>query len=431
MGENPRSTDWLTVQAAVARIVACIRPLPTEHVPLTHAVERTLTSNIYSPVDHPPWDNSAMDGFATRTRDVRGASPSHPIVLHVVDTVAAGAFPSRPIGEGEATEIMTGAPIPEGADCVVRVEHTRRDRAGYVTIVNDMDAGRNVRGRGEDVRKGALVLEAGCVLRPAEIGVLATMGRAYVGVGRKPRVAILSTGDELADLDAFDQVIAGHKIVNSNSYALAAAAHASGCVPESLGIARDDPASLREHILPALDADALVTTAGASVGAHDLVKDALEAIGMTLDFWRVQMRPGSPFAFGVIPRAGRSPLPVFSLPGNPVSALVTFEVLVRPALRRMLGRRAVYSRTVTVRAAEPIPSKPGLTHYLRVKLTADGENGWLARLTGPQGSGVLTSMAEADALLVVPLDVEGLDAGETAVAIRLGTADDAQLETGY
>lgn len=424
-----READWVSVHEACARILARVQPLPPERVALIDALGRTVAAEIRSPIDQPPWDNSAMDGFAARAQDVRGAARDQPVALRVVERIPAGGFPSRAVGPGEATEIMTGAPIPEGADCVIRIEHTASTADG-VAVVNDLDAGRNIRRRGEDVRAGAVVIEQGRALRASEIGLLATVGCARVDVHRAPRVAILSTGDELADLDAFDEVIAGRKIANSNSYALAAAARATGCGVEVLGIARDEAGSLREHLTRGLEADALVTTAGASVGAHDLVKDALEALGMQVEFWRVQMRPGSPFSFGVIPRPGR-PLPVFGLPGNPVSALVTFEVLVRPALRRMLGRRDLHTRTVEVRAAERIESKPGLVHFLRVRLEPDGSGGWLARLTGPQGSGLITSMTRADALLVVPLDAEGVAAGAHATAVRLAPTDDAQDALGY
>lgn len=418
MNTRGREADWLTVEEAAACILECVLPLDAERVTLPEAIGRVLVPAIVSPIDHPPWDNSAMDGFAARTADVRGATRDEPVTLHVIESVPAGGFPSRPIAEGQAVEIMTGAPIPDGADCVVRVEHTRRD-GDRVVVFDDMDAGRNVRPKGEDVRAGAVVLEAGRVLRPAEVALLATVGRATVEVHRRPRVAILSTGDELADLDDFDEVLAGRKIANSNSYGLAAALRTVGAEPRVLGIARDDRASLHDHLERALAADALITTAGASVGEHDVVKDALEDIGMTLVFWRVKMRPGSPFSFGLVPRPGGEPLRVFALPGNPVSALVTFDVLVRPAIRRMAGHRSPYTRTLRVRAAEDIASKPGLVHYLRVKVSPDGAGGWLARLTGPQGSGLITSMAEADALLIVPLDCAGVAAGDSADAVWL------------
>ncbi|HEX7048975.1 MAG TPA: gephyrin-like molybdotransferase Glp [Longimicrobiales bacterium] len=466
MPDRPRrEPDWLGVGDALERILAAVRPVAAETVPLGEALGRTLAAPVATPVDHPPWDNSAMDGFAVRAADVRDASRAAPVTLAVVDDIAAGRFPARPIGPGEAARIMTGAPVPEGADSVVRIEHTdawapanadareRTARAGraepaadapsagatperadaggggrgaggapsHVRIFHDDDALHNVRRRGEDLRAGTVVLEPGRVLRAAEIGVLAAVGRASVRVYRRPRIAILSNGDELVDLEDFDEVRAGRRIVNSNGYALAAAVRSAGCEPVPLGIARDDDDDLRRHLERATGADALVTTAGASVGAHDRVKDVLEAMGFTLDFWRVRMRPGSPFSFGWLDR-----LPVFGLPGNPVSALVTFEVLVRPALRRMLGRRAVHNPTITVSAAEPIPGADRSTHFPRARIEPDGAGGVRARLTGPQGSGILTSMAEADALLVVPAGVATVPAGQSVTAIPLPALDPAQ-----
>src|SRR5688572_15761316 len=270
-------------------------------IPLSKAMQRTLASSVTSPIDQPPWNNSAMDGFATRLEDVAAASEDSPVRLRIIESVAAGDFPQYPVGPGDATRIMTGAPIPEGADTVIRVEHTRPVDANHVLIVDAMDAGRNLRFRGEDLRTGDKVLQRGRYLRAGEIGVLATVGASEVEVFRRPRVAILSTGDELAELDEFDQVLAGRKIVNSNSYSLAAAVQAAGGIPLRLGIARDRQDSLRTHILDALGSDVLVTTAGASVGDHDLVKDVLEDLGCKLDFWRVKMRPGSPISFGLLP----------------------------------------------------------------------------------------------------------------------------------
>jgi len=425
-----RDADWIPVAAAVRSILDAVAPLGTEAVPLADALGRVLAEPIDSPIDQPPWDNSAMDGFAARAADVMGASADRPVVLSIVDSIPAGGFPRRELAAGQAARIMTGAPVPTGADCVIRAEHTRAAGGDRIAITDDSDASRNVRHRGEDIRRGSRVLEPGRRLRPAELGLLATVGRAQAVVHRRPRVALLSTGDELVDLDAYAEAEAGRRIVNSNGYALAAAVVATGGTPLSLGIARDDASSLRERVEPGLEADALVTTAGASVGEHDLVKDVLEAIGMRLHFWRVRMRPGSPASFGTIARDGRAALPVFGLPGNPVSALVTFEVLVRPALRRLAGRTAVHTRTVRVRTAEPMPARGALTHFLRVKLeTRNGE--LLARLTGPQGSGLLTSMTEADALLVVPADSQGLAAGVSGAAIRLDAGDDAQPQIGY
>jgi molybdopterin molybdotransferase len=428
--------DWLGIREALDRILAAVAPLPSERVPILEAAGRVLAESVVSPIDQPPWDNSAMDGFAVRSADVRGASRESPARLRVVDEIPAGAFPRRPLGPGEAARIMTGAPIPEGADSVIRLEHTdawtgSREERGRgspgetVEVFDDSDVDRNVRRRGEDLRRGETVLEPGRVLRPGEIGLLATVGRAEVAVHRRPRVAILANGDELVDLDRFDEVRAGRRIVNSNSYGLAAAVRAAGAEPLLLGIAADDAASLRAHLERAREADLLITTAGASVGDHDLVKEVLESLGFALDFWRVRMRPGSPFSFG---RLGD--LPVFGLAGNPVSALVTFEVLVRPAIRKMLGRREIHAPTVRAVAAERIPGAGRLTHFPRARLEPDGRGGWLARLTGPQGSGILTSVAAADALLVVPEGIAAIEPGEPVVALPLPPPDPAAVDFG-
>jgi len=418
-----RPADWLTAHDALERILATLRPLPPERVALPDALGRVLAETVVSPIDQPSWTNSGMDGYACRARDVAGASGASPRVLRVIEEVPAGAFPTRAIAAGEAVRLMTGAPVPDGADSVVRLEHTEPRGTGLIAVLRDHDAGRNLRARGEDLRAGEAVLEPGHVLRPAEIGVLASVGRAEVAVNRRARVAILSNGDELVDLDAFDEVLAGRRIVTSNSYSLAAAVGAAGGEPVVLGIARDTRESLREHLARAAGADALVTTAGASVGDHDLMKEVLEELGYRIDFWRVKVQPGSPFSFGQL--GGAAPVPVFGLPGNPVSALVTFELFVHPALRKLHGRRAVYPATIRVRAAERIESRGGLMRFLRATLSPDGAGGWLARLTGPQGSGILTSVARADALLVVPLETEVVEPGTELLALPLRDADAA------
>ena len=443
--------DWLSIPEALERILASVRPTEAEPVPLVDAFGRVLAEPAVSPIDHPPWDNSGMDGFAVRAEDIAGATREAPARLTVVDDIPAGGFPSRPIGPGEAAKIMTGAPVPEGADSVVRVEHTDawvpadggeagdaapapRDVASEATgavgttirIFSGSDARRNIRRRGEDLRANAVVLDSGRVLGPGEIGILAATGHATVLVHRRPRIAILANGDELVDLDRFEEVVAGRKIVNSNTYALAAAVTAAGGEPIPLGIAPDDPEEIRARLVLGRDADAVLTTAGASVGQHDLVKDALLELGFELDFWRVRMRPGSPFSFG---RLGG--VPVFGIAGNPVSVLVTFEVLVRPAIRRMLGRRDVHARTIRVRAAERIPGAGRLTHFPRVRLEPDGDGGYTARLTGSQGSGILSSVAAADALLVVPAGVEAIEPGQAADAIPLFRNDPAAQDFGF
>ncbi len=435
MSDGQRTADWLEIREAMQRVLHAVTPLESEVVPLSEAVGRTLATDVIAPIEHPPWDNSAMDGYAVRADDVRAARANTPVRLRVLERVPAGGFARHAIVPGTATRIMTGAPIPEGADSVIRIEHTREE-ADSVLVLDAQDAGRNVRAKGEDLRRGTRVLLRGRLLRAAEIGLLATVGAAHVEVVRRPRVAILSTGDELVDLAEFPDVIAGRKIANSNAYALAAAAAQTGATPLLLGIARDEEASLRQHLERGLAADILVTTAGASVGDHDLVKDILEALGITIDFWRVRMRPGSPLSFGWKQLAGPTPvgqrrLLVFGLPGNPVSALVTFELFVRPAIRRLLGRQDTFPPTLRVQVAESIGSKSGLTHFLPVRLQRDAAGVVHARLTGAQGSGLITSMAEADALLVVPEDRSGLEAGELAWAVRLGPGDEGQASIGF
>ena len=426
-----RAADWVTVTDAIASMLAAVEPTALEAVPLEEADGRILGESTNSPIDMPPWDNSGMDGYAAHAADVRGASAAAPVRLSLAESVPAGGFPTAPLARGTVVRVMTGAPVPDGADSVIRVEHARAIADDLIEITDDFDCGRNIRPLGEDLRAGETVLGSGVLLRAGEVGVLASMGVARPHVHRRPEVAVLSTGDELVELVDFDQVRAGRRIVNSNTYALVAGLRELGCVPRSLGIARDDRASLRAHLARALDADALITSAGASVGEHDLVKDVLEELGMEVRFWRVQMRPGSPFSFGTIARPGRAALPVFGLPGNPVSAVVTFEVLVRPVLRRLAGRSAVYPRTLRVRAAETIPSKRGLMHFLRVRLEQDAAREWRARLTGAQGSGMLTSLVRADALLVVPATQACVEAGAIAVALPLHGIDAAQAAAGF
>lgn len=421
-----RPADWVSLTDALELILAAVRPAETESVPLDDALGRTLSRAVVSPIDHPPWDNSAMDGYAARSADVLGCSRERPARLRLIERVPAGGFPEQRVAAGTAIRIMTGAPIPQGADSVIRVEHTESSSSDAVSVFSDADARRNIRPMGEDVRKGDVAVAAGAVLRPAELGFLATVGAALVDVARKPRVAILSTGDELVDIEGFDEVLAGRRIVNSNSHALAAAVRMCGGEPVVLGIARDERPSLRAKLEQGLGANMLVTSAGASVGEHDLVKDVLEALGMRTAFWRVRVRPGSPFSFG---RLGD--VAVFGLPGNPVSALVTFELFVKPAIRRALGRAALYSPTVRVRLAEAVTTKGALTHFLRVQLERGGDGTWLARLTGPQGSGMISSIARADGLLVVPEAVHEIPAGAAADVIRLDAPDNTQNELGF
>jgi molybdopterin molybdotransferase len=427
---------------AARAILAAVRPLPADSVPLADALDLVLANDIASPIDLPPWDNSAMDGYAARSADLIGAGghegrsagaadgpPARrpagpPVELTVTETIPAGGFPSKRLAPGESARIFTGAPLPEGADGVIRQEDTTALDGGRVRINDVRDAGKNVRYRGEDIRTGITVLAAGTPLGPAQLGVLASIGIAQAPVHRRPVVAFMGSGDEIVDLDRADEVLAGRKIASSNTYTLLGMIRRIGATPLNLGIARDDPADIR-HRLAALaeprsagpparrPADFLVTTAGISVGEHDYMRRVFEELGGTLDFWRISMRPGAPVGFGTL-----NGVPWIGLPGNPVSTMVTFELFVRPAIRKLMGYPTFFRRTVPVRVAERLHYPPKLTHFLRAVVTErDGE--LEARLTGPQGSGILTSMARANALLVIPAERDDVAAGDVLDAIRL------------
>lgn len=396
---------------AAREILEGLRPLPEERLPLLDALDRVLAEDVVSPLDLPPWDNSAMDGYAIRSADLEAGHG--PWSLRIVEEVQAGAFPTRPVGPGECTRIFTGAPLPDGSDGVIRQEDTAAPGDGTVHITDRRDAGRNLRRRGEDITRGSTVLARGAALGPAQLGVLASLARADVAVHRAPVVAILGSGDEIADLDERDAILAGRKIASSNTYTLTANLRRAGAVPRNLGIARDDPDDLRRRLVRAGDADLLVTTAGISVGEHDYLRSVIEAMGGRLGFWRIRMRPGAPVGFGMLGGA-----PWIGLPGNPVSTMVTFELFVRPAIRRLQGHALPFRRTVRVAVAEPLHYPARLTHFLRAVVTE--QRGRLtARLTGPQGSGILTSMARANALLVVPAERDDVSAGEELPAMLL------------
>ena len=402
-----------SVHEASERILADIRPLPAEAVALAAAHGRVLAEDVRSPIEHPPWDNSSMDGYAVRAADVAAASPGAPVVLPVLETVRAGERPSRALAAGAAIRVMTGAPIPRGADSVIRVEDTDGGVA-RVSIREARDAGRNVRPRGEDLRVGAVAVARGTVLGPAQLGVLASVGCAAVPVHRTPRVAVLASGSELVDVDRFDEVLRGDRIVSSNSYTILAAARAAGAEPIDLGIVPDDPQAYERCLRDIGQCDLLVTSGGVSVGAFDFTKDVLQSLGARLHLWRVRMRPGAPLGFGTL-----GAMPWLGLPGNPVSAMVTFELFARPLIRRLRGESRLFQHTILVRAREEVTIAAPLTHFMRVVLEWDADGPW-ARLTGPQGSGLLTSMARADALMIVPADRTLVRAGETVRALPLG-----------
>ncbi len=423
----PDKQTLLTPADAARRILTEIKPLQSERIPLAESLGRVLAAEIASPIDIPQWDNSAMDGYAVRSQDVvgtggqggeeaeggRGREGAAEITLRVVETIAAGAFPTKTLGPGECARIFTGAPIPQGGDAVIRQEDTTRLGGDQVRINDTRDVGANVRRRGEDLERGAMVFQPGTAIGPAQVGVLASIAVSEPEVYRRPRVAVLSSGDEIADLSEREAILSGRKIASSNTYTMLAMARQAGAEPVNLGIARDDPTDLHSRLAPARETDLLVTSGGMSVGEHDYLRSLLEDQGTQMRFWRLRMRPGAPVGFGLL-----EGVPWLGLPGNPVSTMVTFELFVRPAIRKLMGHTKLFRRAVPVRVGEPISTPAPLQHFVRVRLAAE-DGGLTARLTGPQGSGILSSMAKADALLIVPQDRSEVAVGETLDAIQL------------
>jgi len=395
--------EGLSVAEAQKIILEAAAPLGAETVPSADGLGRALAEAVVSGRTLPPEDNSAMDGYAVRAADL--ATP--PVALPVVYEVPAGVHAPRPLERGEAARILTGAPLPPGADAVVRQEDTEREGA-TVRFVISPEPGAHIRRAGEDVEQGAAVLDAGTCLGPAHLGMLASLGRTSVAVHRRPRVALLSGGNELVEPDGD---VTGGRIVSSNSYTLAAACREIGADPSYLGIARDEPADIERRLRAGLNCDALVSSAGVSVGDHDHVRSVLEGLGCRLVFWGVKMKPGYPFVFG---RFEGKPGPlVFGLPGNPVSAMVTFEELVRPALLAMAGHRALHRPRIVATLGETLTKKAGRLHFVRVCLERQGHE-VVARTAGNQSSGVLRSMTQAQGLLIFPAEATRIGEGEPA-----------------
>jgi len=389
----------IPVEEARERILSRIAVLGTERVELTRALERVLSEDLVATRDIPPWPNSSMDGYALRAVDTQAARAGTPARLTIGGRVAAGALAERPLGDGEAFRIFTGAPLPDGADSVIPQEDVTTEGASLL-ISRSVQAGDFVRPRGEDMRAGETVLQRGRALGPAEIGLIATLGHAQVNVVKRPRVGILSTGDEIVDLGG---TLGPGQIPNSNTYSLLAQVAQAGALPVNLGVARDCLEDIETRLGWGLGCDALISSAGVSVGEHDFVKGALARVGAEQHLWLVDMRPGKPIAFATIPVGLKGTLPVFALPGNPVSAMVTFEMFVRPALMKMAGHARLDRPRLVARALAPIANPGRRRGYLRVTLTAQA-GVWGARLTGDQSSGILRSMVAADGLAVVPGD---------------------------
>ncbi|MPZ50028.1 MAG: molybdopterin molybdenumtransferase MoeA [Dehalococcoidia bacterium] len=415
----------ISVEEARARILDAISRLPPETKPLEDALGQVLAEDVSSPLTIPPRDNTSMDGYAVRAADTEDSSQASPRELRVIGEVAAGYTYDGELQPGSAVRIMTGAPIPAGADAVVPFEETDEEpgRAfgafakgrDHVGVFKTARPGANVRRAGEDVQAGSLVLSAGAQLGAAQLGVLASVGKRTVSVYRRPIVAVLSTGDELLGLD---QPYEHGKIYDSNAASIAALISEAGGIPLRLGIARDTVEDLTAKLRHGLGADLLVTSAGVSRGDYDVVKDVLEREG-EVDFWTVRMRPGKPLAFGAFPAPDGRRVPHIGLPGNPVSSMVTFELFGRAAIFKLMGKTSWERQTLRVTVEDRVVNDDG-RRFLARAIVRQRDGRYFASLTGSQSSGVLTSMALANALVVCPEDVPALESGQEADAIMLG-----------
>jgi len=411
----------ISVEAALNRILETFAPLPLESIPILDALGRIIGEDIYAGRNIPPKDNSAMDGYAVRSRDTKGASKEHPVILKVIEDIPAGSIPQKKTGMDEASRIMTGAPVPEGADSVIRIEDTEKDN-GKVKIFAEAHPGQDIRVAGEDVKEGEMVIGRGNIVRPAEIGMLAALGRSCIRVHQKPVVAVLATGDELVDVDEPPTL---WQIVSSNSYSIAAQIIECGGIPLQIGIAKDTRDDLVAKFNAARRADIIVSSGGVSVGDYDLVKDIMKEMGNNMQFWQVAMRPGKPLAFGSL-----KGIPIFGLPGNPVSAMVSFEQFVRPAILKLMGHKTLFRKTVKATLKEGIAKEKGTRHFIRARI--EYENGrYTAATTGNQGSGILKSMVKANGLIVLPENTASVQPGDEVTVQLIDRSLEYMLESQY
>ena len=405
----------IRVENALNTVLKDIKTLGIEVVTLTDSLARVLACDIHSNSSVPAFGNSAMDGYALKSHDTRGASGKYPKVLEVIEDLRAGYTAKKALKAGQAIRIMTGALVPDGADSVVMVEETKkvssvkcqvssRMKKEFVRIFKEIKPGENIRKRGEDIKKGERIIQKGTLLRSAHIGILASLGIPKIKVTKKPRIAVLATGDEVIGVG---KRLTPGKLYNSNTYALYSQIINCGAIPKNLGIAKDRPAELAAKIEKGLDCDMILTSGGVSVGDYDLVRDVLAKMGADIKFWKVAMRPGKPLAFGHI-----KGIPIFGLPGNPVSSMVSFEVFVLPVILKMLGLKMDFrNNEVEAIIEEDIAKKKGLRYFLRAHTCWD--NGvYFARTTGPQGSGILKSMALANSLIILPEAEERIEKGK-------------------
>ena len=425
----------LSVEEALQKILAEVNVLETETVPIMESLGQVLAEDIISDINVPPLDNSAMDGFAVRSDDTRGASEKTPNILKVIDTVLAGGMSRKEVAPGTAIRIMTGAPIPTGADSVVQFEDTddqkpkdipAKQRANEVAVFSETRPDQNIRLAGEDISRGKIVLRKDTVIRPAEMGMMAAMGHSRVKVIRRPVVAVLSTGNELVEVD---KPLPEGKIHDSNAYSVAGLVKRYGCIPKMLGIARDDEKELVKKLQQAQDTDMVLTTGGVSMGDYDMVKDILARDGEMV-FWKVRVKPGKPLAFGKIKGKDKNgkakSIPHLGLPGNATSCMVSFEIFVRPALLKMMGKKNLIKPSVEAIMEDSVKNDADRRIYDRVIIQKrDGH--YYARLTGPQGSGILTSMSLANGLVVIPEDKGKVNKGDTVQVLMLDWNEEVNI----